>query len=171
MILLLLLASNEVLSCSPVPDLSERDFQHPDVCMEGLCVKPPKLECRIDRDCESPEVCKEGMCIDPSSEPDCRRNSDCPFLQVCQKGMCVGILGDVSFDGYTYKFIEMWSNHADAQMKCKEWHPRANLASIHSQMEQDKMLELLEQFDAKVAWIGGTDVEEEGKWRWVDGSK
>ena len=33
------------------------------------------------------------------------------------------------------------------------------------------MLELLEQFNGKVAWLGGTDIEEEGNWRWLDGTK
>ena len=61
--------------------------------------------------------------------------------------------------------------HSKAQKGCKEWNPKANLASIHSQAEHDKLLKLLKQSDVTIAWIGGTDAGQEGKWRWVDGSK
>ena len=67
--------------------------------------------------------------------------------------------------------MEKKYSQAEAQKKCKEWDPKANLASIHSQAEHDKMIELLKQFKSKMAWIGGTDVEQEAKWRWIDGSK
>ena len=77
----------------------------------------------------------------------------------------------IYFKGRIYKLMMKQKNHSDAQKSCKNWQSKSNLASIHSQAEHDVLINLLKQAKVGGAWIGGTDQEKEGQWRWIDGSK
>ena len=54
-----------------------------------------------------------------------------------------------------------------AKVWCEQMGPKSNLVQIETEAESDY---LIGKFGDAYSWIGATDSEEEGKFRWVDGS-
>ncbi|XP_026113003.1 galactose-specific lectin nattectin-like [Carassius auratus] len=65
-----------------------------------------------------------------------------------------------------YKFFSQAVNWVTAERKCQSLD--ANLASVHSKIEQDFLLSLLPS--TTQCWIGTHDAEQEGEWLWTDGT-
>ncbi|XP_058626492.1 C-type lectin domain family 17, member A-like [Onychostoma macrolepis] len=69
---------------------------------------------------------------------------------------------------YQFSFYYMSNetkNWNDSRQDCKK--RRADLIIINNREEQDFVMKIT---DKREFWIGVTDVDEEGRWRWVDGS-
>ncbi|KAL6466990.1 hypothetical protein MHYP_G00247940 [Metynnis hypsauchen] len=56
----------------------------------------------------------------------------------------------------------------DSRQYCRR--RSADLVIINSGTEQDFLTSILRNHDAITAWIGLTDKDTEGRWKWVDGS-
>jgi hypothetical protein len=68
-------------------------------------------------------------------------------------------------NGHTYKRFDTPSSWAQARTACAA--KGAHLATITSQQENDFLVSQLLQTSR--AWIGGTDEQSEGAWKWVTG--
>uniref|UniRef100_A0A3Q3LUT1 Ladderlectin-like n=1 Tax=Mastacembelus armatus TaxID=205130 RepID=A0A3Q3LUT1_9TELE len=65
-----------------------------------------------------------------------------------------------------YIFVPRAMTWAAAQKNCQSMD--ANLAPVRDSQENGAFQNLIGQ--SKAAWIGGTDAQQEGKWRWTDGT-
>ena len=65
-----------------------------------------------------------------------------------------------------YYYIREWMTGIVARERCMELDPEATLTSIRSQEENDYIYSFYPS--GYTPWIGGTDEEEEGIWRWVN---
>ena len=70
----------------------------------------------------------------------------------------------VQFEGHWYKFFSAKFTWHTAKAKCEEMGGR--LACAESQEEAEFLTKLCRE----EAWIGGSDEQDEGNWKWVDGS-
>ncbi|XP_052437870.1 galactose-specific lectin nattectin-like [Carassius gibelio] len=75
--------------------------------------------------------------------------------------------GWTNFGVQCYKFFSQAVNWVTAERKCQSLD--ANLASVHSKIEQDFLLSLLPSSSTH-CWIGFHDGEQEGQWLWTDGT-
>jgi len=62
---------------------------------------------------------------------------------------------------------ERVGGYASATLKCMDLNPRARLASIKSKEENDFVLANMQIS----SYIGGTDKQVEGEWRWPDNTR
>ncbi|MES2793806.1 MAG: C-type lectin domain-containing protein [Planctomycetota bacterium] len=74
----------------------------------------------------------------------------------------------VKFGGHEYALIEEQANWHVAKRRCEEMG--GHLATLETTAESNSLIELLKRTKT-IAWIGATDEEEEGVWKWVNGSK
>lgn len=76
--------------------------------------------------------------------------------------------GAEEFNGHYYKVVNESLYWSEAREKCEE--EGGYLATITSQEEQNFVADLIEvKGEKKNYWLGGTDNEEEGVWRWITG--
>ena len=76
----------------------------------------------------------------------------------------------VEYKGHFYKLYNETLLWTDAEKKCEEMN--GHLVTITSEKEQQKVVEIIEQYsDAEKYnfWIGGSDAEHEGVFKWVSG--
>ena len=72
------------------------------------------------------------------------------------------------YDGHYYVVFDEPIYWDDAKASCESMG--GHLATITSQGEQDFVANLIENNgDKKNYWLGGTDVDDEGKWVWITG--
>ncbi|CAB1338812.1 unnamed protein product, partial [Coregonus sp. 'balchen'] len=76
-----------------------------------------------------------------------------------------------SFNNRCFKYFASPLDWADAESYCVT--QRANLVSVNSKGEFDFVKNLIHGFDPAEShtWIGLSDLHEEGRWMWSDGSK
>ncbi|MBE0174937.1 C-type lectin domain-containing protein, partial [Bacillus spizizenii] len=74
--------------------------------------------------------------------------------------------GWTNFGVRCYKFFSQSTNWIAAERKCIDQH--ANLASVHSELENDFLLRLLPT--STRCWLGVHDGVQEGEWLWSDGT-
>ncbi|KAI4791309.1 hypothetical protein KUCAC02_034084 [Chaenocephalus aceratus] len=93
--------------------------------------------------------------------------SDDPQVKL-QRGNCPMFW--FAFNDRCYKYIAAHLTWAEAEFHCVS--DGANLVSIHSQAEDDFVTSLIKNFDPteRETWIGLSDVHQEGRWMWSDGS-
>jgi len=73
----------------------------------------------------------------------------------------------IRFDKSCYQYNSSPHSWLSAQEYCQTLHPQANLAASNSMAEN----ELLQKMSGWIAiWLGGRDIQEEGHWKWTDGS-
>ena len=70
-----------------------------------------------------------------------------------------GGLGCLFFETRTMNWFGALSN-------CATLSPGAHLVEVYSELEQMTLIELAKGFPEQPWWLGGTDLEEEGKWVW-----
>ncbi|XP_043086846.1 ladderlectin-like [Puntigrus tetrazona] len=75
--------------------------------------------------------------------------------------------GWTNFEVRCYKFFPQASNWISAEKSCIGQH--ANLASVHTEQENDFLLSLLPSSSTR-CWIGVQDAVQEGEWLWSDGT-
>ncbi|CAJ1085706.1 type-2 ice-structuring protein-like isoform X1 [Xyrichtys novacula] len=68
----------------------------------------------------------------------------------------------------TFLFVPRKLNWADAERNCKTMD--GHLGSVHSLWEYNLLRNLIVTDGEKATWLGGSDSEVEGKWRWIDGT-
>ncbi|MFO0878116.1 MAG: family 16 glycoside hydrolase [Gemmataceae bacterium] len=73
----------------------------------------------------------------------------------------------VRFAGKAYKVFTPQLSWREASTKCEELG--GNLVIIRSKEENALVTRLVDEAGLVEAWIGATDVMEEGKWIWIDG--
>ena len=69
-----------------------------------------------------------------------------------------------NFGSSCYKSFTDRKSWKDAESVCES--EGGHLASVHSQEEN----QFIEDISGNYTWLGGTDVDTEGQWIWVDGS-
>ncbi|XP_058635365.1 type-2 ice-structuring protein-like isoform X2 [Onychostoma macrolepis] len=74
--------------------------------------------------------------------------------------------GWTPFGDRCYKFFSQSISWIAAERKCIDQH--ANLASVHSELENDFLLSLVPS--SKRCWFGVHDGVQEGAWLWSDGT-
>ncbi len=72
----------------------------------------------------------------------------------------------VEFNGSYYKVFEIIGTWPQAEKRCREMG--GILASVKTKKANDFIDELTGK---KCYWVGGNDRDQEGEWRWMDGSK
>uniref|UniRef100_A0A8C9TLX2 Ladderlectin-like n=1 Tax=Scleropages formosus TaxID=113540 RepID=A0A8C9TLX2_SCLFO len=74
------------------------------------------------------------------------------------------------FNSRCFHYVSQKATWADAQIHCTRFS--ASLASIHSLQEYRFVQNVTRGFgnNFPLAWMGGTDAPQEGKWIWVDGT-
>ncbi|XP_069047250.1 lactose-binding lectin l-2-like [Lepisosteus oculatus] len=85
--------------------------------------------------------------------------------KVCQR--CPS--GWVSFQDRCFQHFAQAKIWADAEVDCIRYG--GNLASVHSEVEHNFLLQLIKSRGANPTWLGGSDCVKEGRWLWSDGSK
>jgi hypothetical protein len=70
----------------------------------------------------------------------------------------------LEFEGHWYKHCLEPATWAAAEKRCEEMG--GHLACVTSKKEHDFVVKLI---SGKVTWLGGTDAETEGQWRWITG--
>ena len=73
----------------------------------------------------------------------------------------------VDWNGHRYERIEQGMTWKEAKEYCED--RGGHLATITSAAEQEVVMELVENGTQAQYWLGGTDEEEEGTWRWITG--
>lgn len=76
----------------------------------------------------------------------------------------------VEFNGHFYKLYNETKLWTEAEEACEEMD--GHLVTITSEEEQDKIVEMIEEYaeaEKYNFWIGGSDAEQEGVFRWVTG--
>ncbi|XP_066572123.1 ladderlectin isoform X2 [Amia ocellicauda] len=78
--------------------------------------------------------------------------------------------GWTSFDERCFQYFSDQKDWSDAEGHCLSMG--GNLASVHSEQEHNFLKQLVKTSDTKQnpAWIGGNDCQQEGVWRWSDGT-
>uniref|UniRef100_R4FIG0 LP-Fur-6 n=1 Tax=Furina ornata TaxID=529697 RepID=R4FIG0_9SAUR len=76
------------------------------------------------------------------------------------------------FNGYCYKVFKQLKSWRDAEMSCRRQEEGSHLASIQSSAESSYVARLISRnvFFINV-WIGLSDPERRGIWKWSDGSR
>lgn len=74
----------------------------------------------------------------------------------------------VKFGGHEYALINEKATWHVAKKRCEEMG--GHLATLETVAESNSLLELVKQ-TKESTWIGATDEEEEGVWKWVTGAK
>ena len=99
----------------------------------------------------------------PRSETDRKEVREPRISQMAQS---VGSqAGDaVPFNGHWYKLFSTPTSWHDAKARCEQ--VGGYLACVTSEQEHRFVLKIL---DGKVGWLGGTDKQEEGHWKWISG--
>ena len=65
------------------------------ICSDGLCAKPPLIQCSVDRDCPDGHKCKQNKCLHEQTNINtpnprvCTSHGDCPNGGKCYGGICV----------------------------------------------------------------------------------
>lgn len=75
--------------------------------------------------------------------------------------------GWTNFGVRCYKFFSQTVNWVTAEKNCLGLD--ANLASVHSKMDQDFLLSMLPSSSTR-CWFGAHDGNHEGQWLWTDGT-
>lgn len=74
-----------------------------------------------------------------------------------------------TYNGHTYELIDKSMDWYDARDYCQKLG--GHLAIITSSGEQAAVTELVRQGRKAQYWLGATDQDSEGNWRWVDGQR
>lgn len=74
---------------------------------------------------------------------------------------------DAVAHGGTYRACVSLENHADAAAACVAWG--GTLVMLDSEQEEQEVTAFAYEHGTANYWLGATDLEEEGVWRWVDG--
>ncbi len=113
----------------------------------------------------------DGVDNDCDSQTD-EGSSICPGGQLCRGGSCI-LLPEpacrlATFQTGVYAFCELGTalGWETARGRCQAWG--GQLLSVTSQAEQDFIAATLTGGDAY--WLSANDREDEGDWRWADGS-
>ena len=86
------------------------------------------------------------------------------FFLVCEPGWTL-----FEPTGKCYRKYSNGKNWTEARSACQEEEENGDLASIPNQATNDFMLSLFQNHNAK-KWIGGYDYDEDGVWKWTDGT-
>lgn len=70
---------------------------------------------------------------------------------------------------HTYKLIQSNLNYEEAKKYCESLG--GHLVTITSKEEEDTVLNLLNESDIKVSWLGATDLNSNGRFEWVNGEE
>ncbi|XP_016118361.1 ladderlectin-like [Sinocyclocheilus grahami] len=87
-------------------------------------------------------------------------NAEVDIVEKCPNGW-------INFGVRCYKFFSQGVNWITAERSCQSLD--ANLASVHSKLENDLLLSLLPSSTTH-SWLGVHDGEQEGEWTWSDGT-
>ena len=71
------------------------------------------------------------------------------------------------YNGHTYQAFEEELSWSSAKKRCEELG--GHLATITSEEEEYAIINLIQTGNRFFYWLGGTDEEEEGNWKWVTG--
>lgn len=74
-----------------------------------------------------------------------------------------------TFQGHTYERIDMGMTWKEAKLYCEGMG--GHLATITSAEEQAVVQKLVAEGTQAQYWLGGTDEEKEGEWKWITGEK
>lgn len=75
----------------------------------------------------------------------------------------------VKFGGHSYAIIKDAATWHVAKRRCEEMG--GHLAIVERDGEKAFLLDLVKSLSLKAAWIGASDEEFEGNWKWVDGTE
>lgn len=135
-----------------------------------LCADPST----VDNDGDGASGCGED-CDDnnpvlyPGAPEACNWADDNCNGEVDEDPMCPSCMATDAFGGGHYAFCVHPLPFAEAQADCEQ--QGGNLVSIHSQEEQDAMLQAASALgSARDFWIGLTDANDESNFVWTDGS-
>ncbi|XP_041636063.1 ladderlectin-like [Cheilinus undulatus] len=78
--------------------------------------------------------------------------------------------GWTRFNERCFLYVDTTMTWADAERNCQS--RGGNLASVHSFSEQHAIQEMIKRQTQTypLAWLGGSDAQQEGTWLWSDGS-
>ena len=76
---------------------------------------------------------------------------------------------NIVFDGHYYSIYTFDGEYSwnSAKTFCEKLG--GHLATITSAEENDAVIELMTEIGNDVAWIGASDADEEGNWKWING--
>ncbi|MFH1530683.1 MAG: LamG-like jellyroll fold domain-containing protein [Pseudomonadota bacterium] len=107
--------------------------------------------------------CEEWTCAVTPSDPS---HPGLPASDNATVGLegCESCIGTV-FGGNCYKYFSGQFSWNGAQMNCGNWATGGHLATITSGVENN----FVKTLAASVSWIGASDGQNEGVWKWVTG--
>lgn len=96
-------------------------------------------------------------------------NSDKFFFQLAYSGFICefGETNVPTFNGHTYCLLDYSMTWAEAKDACEAMG--GYLATITSQAEQEFIEKLIADGTKTMYWLGATDEENEGEWKWITG--
>ncbi|KAF4115384.1 hypothetical protein G5714_002873 [Onychostoma macrolepis] len=87
------------------------------------------------------------------------------FIQVGMSGQCSDNTKWVTYKRNSYYVSSEWKNWVDSRRDCLQ--RGADLIIINNKEEQEFITKVI---SGNIVWIGLTDSDNEGVWKWVDGS-
>jgi hypothetical protein len=96
----------------------------------------------------------------PDAAPDAALPDATPF--------CAGVDQILNTDGHCYTLVRTNRMWVDAAAECGSRGPTTHLAQVTSAVENSLVTALGNSGGVGLAWLGGTDGQTEGDWRWVN---